>query len=67
MYWWEDKVERASETLLMIKTRSELFDRVEREISQLHPYEVPEIIAVQIVQGAKKYLTWLKQVTKARG
>jgi len=43
----------------MIKTREELFDKVETAIKKLHSYETPEIVAVPIVKGSKEYLIWL--------
>ena len=43
----------------MIKTREELFDKVEIAIKKLHSYETPEIVAVPIVKGSKEYLIWL--------
>jgi len=58
-YRWKGKVENAQEWLCLIKTREDLFDKVETAIKKLHPYETPEIIAVPIVKGNKEYLNWL--------
>jgi len=62
-YWWKGKVEEAEEWLLMMKTRRGLFSSLEKEIKALHPYEVPEIIALPIVAGSASYLEWIKEET----
>jgi len=59
IYRWKGKVENAQEWLCLIKTRKELFNKVETAIKKLHPYETPEIVAVPIVKGTKEYLRWL--------
>jgi periplasmic divalent cation tolerance protein len=63
-YWWKGKVEEAGEWLLMMKTRGDLFSALEKEIRALHPYEVPEIIALPIVAGSPSYLKWIGDETK---
>jgi periplasmic divalent cation tolerance protein len=62
-YWWKGKVEEAGEWLVMMKTRQGLFPALEKEIKSIHPYEVPEIIALPIVAGAKSYLEWIEAET----
>jgi periplasmic divalent cation tolerance protein len=62
-YWWKGKVEQAEEWLLMMKTREALFSVLEKEIKAIHPYEVPEIIAVPIVAGSASYLEWIEAET----
>jgi periplasmic divalent cation tolerance protein len=64
MYWWEGKIEKSYESLLIIKTKDELFNSLNREVIKMHPYEVPEVICVKINKGNKKYLDWIKEVTK---
>lgn len=59
IYRWKGKVETANEWLCLIKTREELFEKVEAAIKKMHSYETPEIIAVPIVKGSKEYLLWL--------
>ena len=61
-YRWKGKIEKASEWHCLIKTREELYDKVETAIKKLHSYETPEIIAVPIVKGSKEYLNWLDDV-----
>jgi len=62
-YWWKGKVEEAGEWLLMMKTRQDLFAALEKEIRTVHPYEVPEIIALPIVAGSVPYLEWIQAET----
>jgi len=59
IYRWKGKVENAQEWLCLIKTRDDLYNKVEAAIKSHHPYETPEIIAVPIVKGSKEYLSWL--------
>jgi len=59
IYRWKGKVENTQEWLCLIKTREELFNKVETAIKKLHSYEIPEIIAVSIFKGSKEYLVWL--------
>ena len=58
-YTWEGRVERDTEDLLIVKTRADLFDRLKERVRALHGYDVPEIIAVPIVQGSESYLEWM--------
>ena len=60
-YWWRGRVETAHEWLCLAKTRESLFQKVQEAIRQIHPYEVPEIIAVPIALGSDAYLAWLDQ------
>jgi periplasmic divalent cation tolerance protein len=58
-YWWEGKVEKATEWLCLVKTERRLYAQVEAAIKEAHPYDVPEIIAFEIVAGSADYLAWL--------
>jgi periplasmic divalent cation tolerance protein len=58
IYRWKGKLETASEVPLLIKTRSAIYDEVEAAIRSLHPYELPEIVAVPIERGLADYLDW---------
>lgn len=58
-YTWEGRVERDTEDLLIVKTRTHLFDRLKERVQALHGYDVPEIIAVPIVAGSESYLEWM--------
>ena len=63
-YRWKGKVERAEECLLLIKTGVSRFDVLKRRIQELHPYELPEIIALPIIHGSREYLKWITDSTK---
>lgn len=59
-YRWNGAVESAEECLLVIKSSRELFDSLRLVLEQAHSYEVPEGIAIQIVEGAENYMNWLE-------
>ena len=61
IYWWEKKVESANETLVLFKTTADRYAALETTLRQLHPYEVPEIIAVKVEQGSPDYLRWVSE------
>jgi periplasmic divalent cation tolerance protein len=61
IYRWKGRVESAKEFLLVLKTSWERFAAVERVVRGLHTYEVPEILALPIVAGARDYLTWISE------
>lgn len=60
-YHWKGKIESVNEFLLLIKTTRKHFSAVKKAVKQLHSYEVPEIVALPIVQGAPDYLSWIKK------
>jgi periplasmic divalent cation tolerance protein len=57
-YRWQGRVEDEPEVLLLIKTVGRRFDALELRLKALHPYEVPEIIALPVVAGSAQYLSW---------
>ena len=59
IYRWKDKTEQADEFLLVIKSRRDLFTALRAEIEKIHTYEVPEVVALPVVDGAEAYLGWL--------
>jgi periplasmic divalent cation tolerance protein len=61
IYWWEKKIETAGETLVLFKTTAERYAALETTLRQLHPYEVPEIIAVPLNAGLPAYLSWVTE------
>lgn len=63
VYRWKDQVETAEEWLLLIKTRSDAFERVRDAIEELHSYELPECIMLEVAEGDKAYLDWLAKNT----
>ncbi|KAA9131610.1 divalent-cation tolerance protein CutA [Marinihelvus fidelis] len=61
VYRWEDRVERAREALMIIKTTSTHFFVIERWMAEHHPYDVPELVAVRAEHVSEPYLAWLRQ------
>lgn len=59
IYQWDGQLEQATEHLLIIKTTTTAYPQLEARLSALHPYEVPEIMALPVSQGAGSYLHWL--------
>jgi len=59
IYCWQGERQRDSEVLLIIKSRQTAYAALEARIRALHPYDVPEVIALPIVQGATEYLAWI--------
>lgn len=58
-YWWNEKLEQANEVLLIIKTIDSKMDFLEKMITENHPYDTPEFIALPISSGSERYLNWL--------
>jgi periplasmic divalent cation tolerance protein len=63
VYRWNGAVECAEEIPVFIKTRAALYPQLEAAVRRLHPYEVPEIIAVPLVRGSPAYLQWIEAET----
>ena len=61
---WKGKLEDDTETLAIIKTSAERFEALAKRISELHPSEVPEVIALPIIDGHAPYLAWLFENTR---
>lgn len=61
IFSWKGKVERAKETLLMVKSRKDKFNKIVKLVKSAHSYAVPEIIALPIVSGFKPYLKWIDE------
>lgn len=63
VYRWQGAVEQASEVPLLIKTTQSAYPRLEQAIRDLHPYELPEIVAIPVVAGLAGYLDWVARET----
>jgi periplasmic divalent cation tolerance protein len=63
LFRWKGKIEDVEESLMVVKTRAELFPDVVSTVKSIHSYEVPEIIALPIIEGNPDYLSWLKEET----
>ncbi len=64
VYRWQGKTEQETELLLIIKARADALDKIKRRIVELHPYELPEVIAVPIGGGLEQYLEWINNPEK---
>ena len=64
IYHWDDIINNDSEVLCLFKTKKELLNELKSAILKLHPYEVPEIIYLDVEGGSKSYLNWISQSTK---
>ncbi|UCE21932.1 MAG: divalent-cation tolerance protein CutA [Candidatus Aminicenantes bacterium] len=64
-YWWKEKIAKEQEHILFIKTKAALYPELEKKIREIHPYEVPEIIALPIQKGSEDYLNWIEKETKS--
>jgi len=62
-YRWQGEIERDDKLMLVAKTRSLLFDQLAAAVKRIHPYEVPEVIALPIVLGSQEYLAWINEET----
>lgn len=65
-YWWRDTLEEAEEWLCLFKTVPEAYDELEPAIRALHPYELPEIVALPVAQASAGYLDWCTRTVAAR-
>jgi periplasmic divalent cation tolerance protein len=66
-YRWQGKIERAQEWYCHLKTSVDLLPKLEQRIRELHPYQVPEIIAVPISGGNERYLAWIREEANGGG
>ena len=64
-YRWQGAIQRDTEVQLMIKTTRDRFDALRDRLLALHPYELPEVIAVDIALGSVPYLVWIEAETRA--
>ncbi len=65
IYWWEGKVEEGDEVILFIKAPTNRVGELIEQIKKIHPYDVPEVIALEVSKGLEEYLRWV--ISEARG
>lgn len=65
VYLWQGEIAKDAEVLLLIKTTESRFDAMTARIRELHPYELPEIIALPVTRGLTEYLEWVSTCTSA--
>lgn len=64
LFWWQDEIQSEQEILLIAKSRADLFENgILRVVLSIHPYDVPEVIALPIVKGSREYLDWIDEET----
>jgi periplasmic divalent cation tolerance protein len=64
IYSWQGKICDDKEALMVLKSKQKLFNQIVKRVEELHSYDVPEIIAIPIIEGSSKYLSWLNKETK---
>lgn len=60
---WKGQISTEEEVLLVAKTKDRLFEKVKKRVLELHSYEVPEVLALPILSGSEKYLSWIEEET----
>ena len=63
-FWWQDKLDSAQESLLIVKTKASLVNEIVSLVREVHSYDVPEVIALPIVGGNQDYLEWIGKEVK---
>jgi len=61
VYWWKGSIEKDKEALLVVKTQLSKLGELVREVKKVHPYTVPEIIALPVIGGNEDYLSWIDE------
>lgn len=64
IYKWEGTLEKSQEYLLLMKTTADLVSALIRRINKLHPYDVPEILSIDVTEGHPPYLQWVAEQTR---
>jgi periplasmic divalent cation tolerance protein len=62
-YWWDGKIEKSAEVLIVFKTTGKHLATLEKLVVEKHPYDTPEFIVLNIASGAKRYLQWIQSST----
>jgi periplasmic divalent cation tolerance protein len=63
-YWWEGEVQSSDEVLMVMKARKRDVPAVAERVASLHPYDIPEVIATEVVDGLEAYLSWVRSETE---
>lgn len=64
LYWWKGQLEESDEVLMLLKARRADVTAIAERIRDLHPYDVPEVIAAEVVGGLEAYLEWIGAETE---
>lgn len=62
LYWWEGQLQDDSEVLMICKTDAEHVERLTNKLHDAHPYDCPEVVALEVVGGSRHYLSWINDV-----
>jgi len=65
-YWWQGKIEESGEWLLVIKTSRDLFEQLRVVLESAHSYELPEVLAIPVLDGSANYLAWMDRELAAK-
>ena len=65
-YWWQGKIQRGEEVVMIIKTRASLADAVRHAVKEMHSYDTPAILMLPVEGGEAGYLEWIMRETEAR-
>jgi periplasmic divalent cation tolerance protein len=65
LFWWRGEIEEEEEVLVIMKSSEKLFKKLSERVTELHSYDVPEVLALPIVDGSSSYLEWLKGCLEA--
>ena len=64
VYWWDGKVEESTEQLLIMKTQTQLVERLTKHVQAHHPYDECEVISTPVTGGSLSYISWVKESTQ---
>jgi periplasmic divalent cation tolerance protein len=64
LFWWQDKLDSAQESLLIVKTKASVLNEIVSLVKELHSYDIPEIIALPVIDGNQDYLEWIGKEVK---
>ncbi|MFQ5520492.1 MAG: divalent-cation tolerance protein CutA [Candidatus Methylomirabilia bacterium] len=67
LFFWEGQLQEEPEALLVIKTNRERYEALQRRVFELHPYSVPEILALPVEAGSPSYLAWVDEAVRTGG
>ena len=61
LYWWKDAIQDDAESMLVIKTPAQCYAKLEARLQEIHPYAVPEVLSLDVVDGSKSYISWVRE------
>ena len=64
VYWWEGRIESAAEVLMVFKTSADRINELKATVTELHPYDTPELLILPVTQGLDRYLAWVEKETR---